>query len=316
MKVSNETKVGLLAFFALAILILGYSFLKGNNLFKTDKLLYVVYDNIQGLNPSDAVVVNGFKVGRVAKLGLVKEDGKILAALKISEDIVIPKGSIAKIVSQDLLGTKAIDITMNEGAEASVNGDTLLPAIQADLAESVKMEIIPVKLKAEQLMGSFDSLLARIQVILGANTIENSLGNVESATANVNALSGRVDSIIAAETVNIKAIIDNLARFTGTLNANEENITNVITNLSALSDSLAQAQIPTLVASLEGTLREAEALLTQINSGEGTAGKLINDEELYNNLLAATASLDSLLVDVKANPSRYVHVSVFGKKDK
>lgn len=316
MKVSNETKVGLLAFFALAILILGYSFLKGNNLFQKDMVLYVNYDNIQGLNVSDGVIVNGYKVGRVSKMELLNTTGQIAIEIKISEDFPIPKNSIAKIVSQDLLGTKAVDITLNTGEEPVVSGDTLLPAIQADLTEAVKMEIIPVKLKAEQLMGSFDSLLSRIQVILGENTIENSLGNLETTTRNAKDLTGRLDSLIAAEADALKAIIDNMASITSNLDDNDENITNFLTNISTLSDSLATANIPSMIESLESTLVQAEELLDKINNGEGTAGKLINDPALYDNLERSTAALDSLLVDLKENPERYVHFSVFGRKNK
>lgn len=277
--------------------------------------MYVKYMSIQGLNVSDNVVVNGFKIGRVSHMELLDANGQVLVELKLDNDFEIPKGSTAQIASADLLGTKVVNILLNKGEAPAMPGDTLLGTTQADLTESVKTEIIPVKLKAEELMGSFDSIIKRLQVILDNNTIEQSLGNLQGATNNFNLLSGRVDSLVQVESANLRLIIDNIASITSNIDNNKDNIDGFLGNINQLSDSLANANIPSMVNTLDSTLASLNELLDKINNGEGTMAMLINDPQLYTNLENATYSLDSLLRDVEANPGRYVHVSVFGKKD-
>lgn len=315
MKISDETKVGILAAFALVIIILGYSFLKGNSLFKEDRKMYVKYNSIQGLNVSDNVVVNGFKIGRVSHMELLDAGGKVLVELKLENNFEIPSGSTAQIASADLLGTKVVNIVLNKGAAPAAANDTLLGDTQADLSESVKMEILPVKLKAEELMGSFDSIIKRLQVILDNNTIEKSFGNLEAGTKNFSDLTGKLDLLVEQESESLRKIIENLASITGNIENNNDNIDQFLGNIAQLSDSLANANIPSMVNTLDSTLASLNQVLDKINNGEGTMAMLINDPQLYTNLEKATFSLDSLLRDVEANPSRYVHVSVFGKKD-
>lgn len=277
--------------------------------------MYVKYMSIQGLNVSDNVVVNGFKIGRVSHMELLDANGQVLVELKLDNDFEIPKGSTAQIASADLLGTKVVNILLNKGEAPAMPGDTLLGTTQADLTESVKTEILPVKLKAEELMGSFDSIIKRLQVVLDNNTIENSLGNLEAGTRNFSTLTGKLDVLVEQESESLRLIIENLASITGNIENNNDNIDAFLSNINQLSDSLANANIPSMVNTLDSTLANLNQILDKINNGDGTMAMLINDPQLYTNLENATYSLDSLLRDVEANPGRYVHVSVFGKKD-
>lgn len=315
MKISDETKVGVLTAFGLTILILGYSFLKGNNLFHKDIKYYVLYDKIEGLHISDAVQINGLKVGKVANMTLLPRTHQILTEFSIEKaDLAIPRNSVARIVSSDLLGTKAVELELSEDSVMSASGDTLLSAVQADLMESVNEMLLPVKIKAEDLMGSLDTLVSGLQVLFEGDAIPNTFNNLEDMTENLKRASVSLDSLLAMD--ELEGIITNVESFTNTLKQNEKNIDNLLANLSSLSDSLAGSNIPSMVTSLDSTLREAKVLLHSINNGEGTIAQLINDPELYNQLTNTMTDLDSLLVDVQNRPDRYVHISVFGKKNK
>ncbi|MDX2002688.1 MAG: MlaD family protein [Chitinophagales bacterium] len=315
MKISDESKVGILAAFGLAIMIIGYSFLKGNNIFQKKFVLYAVYENTEGLNQSDLVRLNGYPVGRVSRLAL-GPNNRILAELQLDQDIKVTKRTVAKIESADLLGTKQISLILDSAGALVQNGDTILSEAQLDLTESVRKELLPVKQKAEAMMGSIDSILQVVQGILKGGKIESSMNNLNKATGNFAHIAQNVDELLEAEKSTISNILKNVQGITGNLNKNDDAINKIIANLGAVSDSLKASNIPATIATLDNTLKDVRSLMNKINEGEGTVGKLINDPTLYKNLEKSTASLDSLLVDLKLNPSRYVHFSVFSKKDK
>lgn len=317
-KVSNETKVGILASFALAIMIIGYSFLKGNNIFNKDVTLYTKYEFTDGLTSSSSVMIKGFKIGRVSNMQLIDNE-YILTEIKVNNEYQIPVNSVARVMSADIMGTKVIEVVLGDATDYAQDGDTIFGDIELSLTESVKREILPVKNKAEQLMGSFDSLITKLQVVVGDQKIESSLNNVESATESFAKLMATLDTVIKAESNTIKGILRNVEGITANINDNGDNIDTLLANLAVLSDSLKRADIPHMVTTLDSTLQALNAVVTKINSGDGTLGMLLNDPELYDNLTRSTSSLDSLLTDLKDNPSRYVHFSVFGRnpdKDK
>lgn len=317
-KVSNETKVGILASFAIAIMIIGYSFLKGNNIFDKDLTIYTRYEFTDGLTPSSSVMIKGFKIGRVSNMQLI-DNKYILTEMKVSKEYQIPANSVARVVGTDLMGSKAVEIVLGDAGTIAQDGDTIFGDIELSLTESVKREILPVKNKAEQLMGSFDSLVTKLQIVIGDQKIESSLNNVESATESFAKLMATLDTVIKSESATIKSILNNVDGITANLDENGDNIDSLIRNLTVLSDSLNKADIPHFVSTLDSTLQALNAVVNKVNSGDGTLGMLLNDPELYDNLTQSTASLDSLLTDLKDNPSRYVHFSVFGRnpdKDK
>jgi phospholipid/cholesterol/gamma-HCH transport system substrate-binding protein len=317
LKISDETKVGVLAAFGLAIMIIGYSFLKGNNIFEKKFVLYAVYEKVDGLNQSDQVRINGLPVGRVRKLSLM-QDGtqRILAEIQMNDEIVVYKNSRAVIESADLLGTKQISLVIDTPGVIAHSGDTIRSFTTMAFGAAVEKQLLPVKVKAEQLLGSIDSVFQIVQGILAGGGVERSLNNLDHATGSFAHLAGTVDTLLITETGTIKSILGNLKGFTGNLNDNKAEIDAILSNLAAVTDSLAKSNIPGTINTLDNTLKDLRGLMGKIDNGEGTMGKLISDPAIYNNLEKATNNLDALLIDIKANPARYVHVSVFGRKEK
>ena len=315
MKISDESKVGILAAFGLAILILGFSFLKGNSLFSPSFKLYVKYDDIRGLNPSDLVKMNGLTIGRVSKLTQIKPGSRtILVELKLNNGVIVAKNSLAKIESWDLMGTKVVSISYDTLDVIANNGDTLKSKLELGMLESISAEFLPVKVKAEQLMSSVDSAVQVIRGLLQGGQIDSTMNNLKRATGGFAHVATDLDTILREERKSIHSILANVDGITSNLNDNHDKITSLITNLSNFSDSLNKAEISKTLHTLDKTLADVQQIMKKVNTGDGSAAKLINDPKLYDNLTTITAHLDTLLVDLKKRPARYVHFSVFGRK--
>jgi phospholipid/cholesterol/gamma-HCH transport system substrate-binding protein len=314
LKLTDEFKVGVLATFALLTLVLGYSFLKGNNPFAKSQTFYVLYSKVPGLNASDPVLINGFKVGRVKSINKMPDIRQgIVAELMLNDDVQITKNTVAKIVSSDLLGEKAIELQMDDSEDFLKSGDTLKSEVQMSLTEEVRYEILPVKQKATELISSLDSLVTVVRVILSEGQIESTLKNIVNATSNFASVGKNLDSIVIREAKNINLILANVEAITRNLKDNEGNIDRLLSNLASVSDSLNKANLVELIGNLSATMKELKTTIETINHGEGTVGMLIHKRETYDQINAAIANLDKLLIDVKQNPNRYVHLSLFGK---
>lgn len=314
MKLSDEFKVGVLATFALLILILGYTFLKGNNPFKKHQTFFVIYPKVDGLNTSDPVTVNGFKVGRVKSIKALKDvrDG-FITEIQIGEDIQVPLKSIARIISADLLGEKAVNLVLAPGDLYMKTGDTLLSEVQLSLTEEVKLEVLPVKLKATELMESLDSLVTVVKVILSKGQIESSMNSIQNATNEFAAVAKNLNNVVTNESASIHHILENVDAITKNLKGQDEGINKLIANLGSVTDSLKQADLPQLVSGLNATLKELKTTLETVNKGQGTLGLMINERETYDKINKTIADLDKLFIDMQANPKRYVQFSVFSK---
>lgn len=322
MKISKEFKIGLVVVCAVSAFVWGISFLKGSDLLSRKYYLYAIYPQIDNLIPANPLLVNGFKIGQVNTISLV-EDGplknQVCVKFLLTEEVNIPKKSTARTISSDLLGTKAVEIIFSDSEEFVTNGDTLLAANEEGLKESVNKQIAPLQAKAVNLISSIDSAITVVTMILNPKTRENidkSFESVRRAILSLEQTAYKLDDMMATEKVKMSSILTNLNGVTSNLNKNEEKITNIINNFSSLSDTLAKSQIKNAVDNANTTLKELKELLTKINSGQGTMGKLVKNDSLYNNLNNSAASLDKLLKDLEANPKRYVHFSIFGKKDK
>ena len=306
-----------MATFGLVAAIFGYTFIKGYSLFSEPRVFYGIYDRVDGLNPSDPVLLNGFRVGKVDNIQLKDfNSAKILVKIRIDEEVNIPKNSNANVISSDLLGEKAIDIQLGNSAEFAQSGDTLKATTQKSLTQEVSDQMLPVKLKAEELFSSIDSLVTVVGFILRESKIQESFQSIESATTKFNDVAIKIDTLIAKESQTISSILANIENITANLDSNDEDITALIHNLAAVTDSLNKANLGQMVNNLSASLGHLSAVLDSVNNGQGTVSALINDRELYENLNRAVADLDSLLVDVKENPGSYVHLSLFGGGDK
>ncbi|ATP56705.1 ABC transporter permease [Pedobacter ginsengisoli] len=316
MKIANETKVGILAAFSIALLIIGYNFLKGNAIFSSETVLFAKYSRVDGLAVSKPVLINGYQIGRVDKLEL-QTDGSIVATLKIKGKYEIPRNSIAKLESTDLLGSKAIVMALGTGNDFAHDGDTLNANVQKGILETVQ----PVQKKAELIIGKMDSILTSVNSILNPNfqkNVDKSFNSIASTLSSLESTSKKVDNLVGSEGSRISAILANVEAISGNLKQNNAKISAILNNINSITDQVAAANFKQTIDNANKAVADLQSIVSKINNGEGTIGLLVNDTKMYDNLNNASKNLDNLMIDLKANPKRYVHFSIFGggKKDK
>ncbi len=317
----NEVKVGIIVVLAIALFIYGFNFLKGHNIFNPERKLYAVYPKIDGLIEANPLLLNGFKIGQVKKIELLPADKKnmILVTFILNSDVKIPVKSIAKIFSSDLLGSKAVEVVPSEQLLYVNNGDTLLSQSDDDLKTAVNKQIQPLQKKAEDLISSIDSVMFVVKEVLNANVRQNLISSFESIKNTIITLERttyQMDTLIGTERYAIASIIQKTNSIVSNIEKNNEKISQAINNFNSISDSLAKANLKKTVEETNIALAGVNKIINQINSGKGTAGKLINSDSLYLSLSKSSEDLDKLLKDLRINPERYVHISVFGRKDR
>jgi phospholipid/cholesterol/gamma-HCH transport system substrate-binding protein len=321
-KISKELKIGLVVTSAIGFFIWGINFLKGRDLFSHKYELYAIYPKIDGLIEANPLLVNGFKVGQINKISLIKDNkGQygVLVKFLLTEDVQIPKHSIAKAVSSDLLGSKAVEIIYSNETEFVQSGDTLIAETEEGLKTTVSKQLQPLQQKIEGLLSSVDSVMTIVEVVLNDKTRENlskSFESIKKAIESLEQTAYKMDDLVASEKAKISSILTKLNSLAGMLEQNTGKIDNIIGNFSTLSDSLAKSNLKSAIEEADKTLAELNKLVAQINSGQGTLGKLVKNDSLYNNLNKASDDLDKLMKDLRINPERYIHFSVFGRKDK
>ena len=312
MKISNETKVGALTSIAIATLILGYSFLKGNDVFSNENEFYAQYDRVDGLAPSKPVLINGYQIGRVSNLTLLPS-GKVLVQFKIDSEYSIPKNTIARIESTDLLGGKAVVFELGNSNNFAIDGDTLNSHVQTDLMDQVE----PVQKKVEQIIARMDSVLTSVNNTLNPEFQKNfdrSFASIARTLETLEKTTKTVDGLVNDQSSKISGIMSNFESITANFKNNNAKINNIMNNLDKVSDDVAKANFTQTIAEANKAIVELQTVLNKVNSGNGTLSQLINDEKMYNNLNNAAENLDKLMIDLKANPKRYVSFSVFGGK--
>jgi len=317
MKIKNETKVGILAAFAIALLIIGYNFLKGNSIFSNETTLRAKYTRVDGLTVSKPILINGYQIGRVAKLEL-QTDGTIIATLSINSKYEIPVNSIARLEGTDLLGSKAIVMSLGNSKKMAEDGDMLNANVEKGLMEQVQ----PVQKKAELIIGKMDSILSSVNSILNPNfqkNVDKSFNSIAGTLASLETTSKKVDGLVGSESARIEAIFKNVEGITANLNNNNKKISDILTNINTVTDKFAAANFKQTLDNANNAIADLQAVISGIKDGKGSLGLLLNDNKMYENLNNASKNLDALMIDLKANPKRYVHFSVFGggnKKDK
>ncbi|GGE48390.1 MULTISPECIES: MlaD family protein [Pedobacter] len=317
MKIKNETKVGILAAFAIALLIIGYNFLKGNSIFSSETTLFARYTRVDGLTVSKPVLINGYQIGRVAKLQL-EPGGTILATLSINSKYDIPENSVARLEGTDLLGSKAIVMSLGNSKKIAEDGFTLNANVEKGLMEQVQ----PVQKKAELIIGKMDSILSSVNSILNPNfqkNVDKSFNSIAGTLASLETTSKKVDGLVGSESARIEAIFKNVEGITANLNNNNKKISDILTNINTVTDKFAAANFKQTLDNANNAIADLQGVISGIKDGKGSLGLLLNDDKMYNNLNSASKNLDELMIDLKANPKRYVHFSVFGggnKKDK
>lgn len=320
MKLSKEVKIGIISIIAIACFIYGFNFLKGINFFSHKNKFYAVYKDIDGLVEANPLKINGYNVGIVSDIELSSDLSKgVVITMLLDSKINLPKNTIAKIVSSDIMGTKSIMLVLGNSSEYAVNGDTLLSEKEENLKQSVDRAIAPLKQKAEGLISSIDSVMMVVQEILNKDARKNLSASFESinlALRSLQTTSNRLDTLVVSEKHKISGILTKINTLATTFADNSDKFSNIINNFSSISDSLAKANITSTINNANSALVQTAEVMHKINTGQGTIGLLVNNDSLYRKLDKSSEDLDKLLLDLQNNPRRYVHFSAFGRKDK
>lgn len=312
MKISNETKIGVLTVVGITILILGYSFLRGNDVFTKSNRFYAIYQSVEGLTISKPVLVNGFQIGRISKMQLLP-NGHTVVEFKINPDYEVPSNTLAKLESTDLLGGKAVVFQLGSSKVMAEDQDTLQADIQGSLAQSLQ----PVQRKAEALISKMDSSLAAINKILNPDfqhNVDRSFASIANSLQTLEGTTKKLDRLVGAQTGNINAILTNANGAALNLRNSTSHLTGIASNFENVSNQLANANLAQTMANVNHATADLQATIAKINSTNGSLGALINDRQMYDNLNAASGNLNNLFIDLKAHPKRYVSFSVFGGK--
>ena len=316
MKISNETKVGILTISALTILILGFNFLKGKSLFSKSKKIYAVFNNMGSLEKSNEVKINGLPIGAVyEKKELDKNVSAIIITINLTRDINIPDNSVAYIGSS-LVGASFIVIEKGDSKTYLKLGDTLKTREESGIMSQVSAQINPTLTKVRSVL---DTL---IQTLTGVNGLLNSdaKNNLQQTLSNLNRASSSLTGLLDNQTGALAKTLNNASSITESLKANTEDISKTIGNAKKTSEKLAALELQPTIDSLNIMISQLKAaaakLSTTLSGKDGTLGALINDKALYNKLNDAILSFEILADDLRTNPKRYVNISVFGRKDK
>ena len=321
MKIKKEVKVGSVMLLSLILLFWGANFLKGNDIFIKNRHFFAVYDHVDGLSPSSPVMINGFKVGQVEHIDFLSDhSGKLYVKFTVQkENFFIPEDTKAKIYSSDILGSKSISLLLGASDQQVQNMDTLSSEIEATLTESVNQQIAPLKRKAEDLISSVDSAIVIVSSIFNEKArddLNQSFSSIKDALSTFEKTMLKVDGAVAEERDHINKIFTNIESITNNFSKSNKKLTMIVDNMESITDSLAESNLVETVNNASLAMSEAAEMMEKINRGEGTVGALVNNDTLYHNLESAARDLDSLMIDLKDNPQRYVHFSIFGRKNK
>jgi phospholipid/cholesterol/gamma-HCH transport system substrate-binding protein len=314
MKISNETKIGALTAIAITILILGYSFLKGNDIFSGSNRFYAIYKSVDGLEVSKPVLVNGFPIGRVAQMKL-KDNGSTVVEFKIEQQYHVPSNTVAKLVSTDLLGSKAIVFQYGNSNTLAQDKDTLEADIQGSLAQSLQ----PIQMKAQNLIAKFDSVLGAVNKIMNPEfqkNVDRSFLSIANSLQTLEGTTKKIDALIGDQGTHINDILANASAVSSNLKTSSVHLTGITANFDKVSNDIAASDIKQTLANANKAVADLQLTISKLNSNKGSVGLLLNDDTLYKNLAGASDNLNKLFIDIKAHPKNYVSFSVFGGKKK
>lgn len=315
MKFSKEARIGLLVAVALLIFIAGFYFLKGANLFSGETEYYAYFDDVQGLQTSSGVQVKGLTVGRVVAITLNEADGKVKVLLAVSKKTKVTEGSSIRLASADLLGTKVLKLDVAKG-DKELAEESVLPAIvEGSLIDNLSGEIAPLVTDIRHVVSTLDTVLLGVNSMLNEDTrqhLSNSMASLDVTLKNFSALSEKLNS----ESNQLASVIRNANSITTNLANSNQQITNIMKNADNISGQLANAPIETTVKDLQATIKQLNGIMNKINNNEGSLGMLVNDKALHENLSESLKTLNALMADINAHPSRYINVTIFGRKNK
>lgn len=305
MNIPKEIKTAVLVIASIVLFIWGYSYLKGTDLLLKYKILHAQYDNVEGLTVSAPVTISGLNIGKVSKITIDNATGKVNVEMQINSDFPIRKSSIAEIYAPSPIGGKQIAILPGKDGAITVSGDALHASNKLGLTDEVAKQIVPLKDKISKLLDNANVMLENVNQVLDAKSKENlkaSIENLNETLAQFKEASGQINTILA----------DNKTKINSSMN----NIDKMTSNFSKISDSLEKQNLAQTIENLQSTLANVDKMMADLQSGKGTMGKMLKDDALYSNLNKTSKELELLLQDLRLNPTRYINVSVFGKKNK
>ena len=318
MKISNETKIGVMAIVGVALLVIGFSYLKGHGVFKKEKHIYAVYGDVQGLQQSNPVVINGLQIGRIESLDGGKDMKRIIVTVSLSKDVNIPKNSLA-VINPNLLGSPTLEIQLGSANTYLKNGDTLLTTLSGGAFDEAMKLINPVLYEVRNAVKSLDSVLTTVTTVFDVRTkdnIKSILSNLNAATASFVVTSQSIQKLMDVQNGALSQSLGNLNTFTSNLNSNNIQLDSIMRNTKDFSKKLASIDLQQTLDTLNIAINNFKAGSEKINSKNGSLGLLLNDKTLYNNLEATSNKINILLDDIRVHPKRYVNFSVFGRKSK
>jgi phospholipid/cholesterol/gamma-HCH transport system substrate-binding protein len=310
-KISNEFKIGAIVFVTILAFIWLYSFLKGRDVFNPNSVYYVIYNDIGGLTETNPVEINGYKAGTVQEINFINDkSGRLLVTISIDKDFLLPRNTTAEITTFSLVAGMKIRLLFGDGPGIYEDGDTIPGILSESILKKMENELAPIREKVSGLIAVLDSVLSGLNDVMSPEF----RGNVKGTMANLNNASRNMNEMISSKDEGLKPMIADMNKFSRMLAENSEKLGSSIGNLKTISDTLAAADIYSAISNLKVTLEKTASIMGKMNEGEGTAGQLFTNDSLYINLNNSVESLDLLLKDLKANPKRYINVSVFGKK--
>lgn len=313
MALRPEVKVGILVTAALAALLWGLNYLKGKDIFKSRNRYYAVYPNVDGLVSSNPVYMNGYRIGIINSIDFMPDrSGRLIVTLLIEDHVFIAKNSVARIFSSDLIGTKALRIDLGNDPSPLQNNDTLKAELEYSFAQVVGKQVEPLKDKTERLITTLDSLGSNLNQLFDPETRKN----LQQSISHFNQTMASVEELTTSEQGQLNKMLGDIQAITANLRENNDEINGIIDNLSKVTDTLAAANFSRTIAEADRVVSQTARIMEKISNGDGTLGQLVNNDSLYFKVEQTAADLDALLKDLKANPKRYVHFSVFGRKNK
>jgi phospholipid/cholesterol/gamma-HCH transport system substrate-binding protein len=316
-----EFKVGVLVVSGIVLLVLGVNYLKGFNPFAASNTYYAVYEDVRGLAVSNPVLINGFQVGQVRRVEFVEGGhGELLVEFNVEHpELYFPNNTVAMIHSSDLFGTKAIRLEYGDSPDFAVSGDTLVPNVEDDIAAQVQKQIEPLQRKTTDLIKGVDVIIENIQSIFegdASTKVPEALESMQRMVESLERTAANLDSTVAENRYAFGKVMGNVRSLTTTLNANSEELTNTIQNLSNFSDSLASIELASTMARANQALADLTAITAKVSAGEGSLGKLVMSDSLHDGLVATNLELQLLLDDLQMHPWKYVQVNLIGRKPK
>ena len=316
MKISNETKVGAITVISVAVLILGFNFLKGKKLWSSDTMITGKYGNVQGLQNSNPVIINGLQVGTVYKITTEKDMREILVDLNITKDIDIPKNSIA-IIKSNPLGTTSVEIKLGDAVENLKNKDIILTETSGGLFDDVLKKVDPVLYEVRKAVSSIDTLLGNFNSVLdpkAKGNIAEVLANLNQVTASMVSSTASLNGLLNAQTGALAKSLNNVSSITSNFANNNEKINSVMSNLDKTTSKFATLNLNKTLDTLDRAVNDLKNIIGKFDNNNGTLGKLMNDPTMYQNLASTGNKLNLLLDDIRVNPKRYINISLIGKK--